>query len=92
MRFVENRRAFMADFTVTAIHGSTTGKVLFDEPTNVALDGMVSSDDPSITYFLADFPGLDAGEAISVDGTAYLLRQPEKLDDGVQARAGLRLP
>jgi len=73
---------FLADFGVTVVSGSTTGKGILDMPTEIVAGGMVLTTDYALTFKTATFPSLGYNSAITVDGTAYTVREVRLQDDG----------
>jgi hypothetical protein len=85
----ENLDVFLADFGVSVTAGAITGVGLFDMPTQVVADGMVLTSDYTLTAKTSDFGGVSYGDAITVDGTAYQVREVRRLDDGKFCEIGL---
>ena len=85
----ENLDVFLADFGVSVTAGAITGVGLFDMPTQIIADGMVLTSDYTLTAKTSDFGGLRYGDAITVDGTAYQVREVRRLDDGKFCEIGL---
>ncbi len=85
----ENLDVFLADFGVSVTAGAITGVGLFDMPTQVIADGMVLTSDYTLTAKTSDFGGVSYGDAITVDGTAYQVREVRRLDDGKFCEIGL---
>jgi len=85
----ENLDVFLADFGVSVTAGAIAGVGLFDMPTQVIADGMVLTSDYTLTAKTSDFGGLRYGDAITVDGTAYQVREVRRLDDGKFCEIGL---
>lgn len=88
--FAEDLSVMFADFGVSATLGSESARVLFDSQSQMALQGMAMSEECAITLPVVSFPTLASGDAITVDGTAYTVRQVEILDDGAIKRATLK--
>lgn len=70
-------------FSLTATSGSTTAHVLLDQPTEVIAGDMVLTTDYQITAKAADFGTLVAGDSITVDSVAYVVRETRLIDDGL---------
>ena len=85
----ENLDVFLADFGVSVTAGAIAGVGLFDMPTQVIADGMVLTSDYTLTAKTSDFGGVSYGDAITVDGTAYQVREVRRLDDGKFCEIGL---
>jgi len=85
----ENLDVFLADFGVSVTAGAITGVGLFDMPTQIIADGMVLTSDYTLTAKTSDFGGVSYGDAITVDGTAYQVREVRRLDDGKFCEIGL---
>ena len=92
MAFTEDLGAFFsaADFAVTLTWGLVTAEVILDAPDEQIIDGRVLSREYAITYESADLAGLAGGASVTVDGTAYTVREVTALDDGKIMRATLR--
>lgn len=82
MALADDLPVFFADFGVTAQAGTITGKAILDLPGQVVLNGMVINTDYTLTAKAADFGGLLYGDAITVDGVAYSVRENRRIDDG----------
>lgn len=78
----ENLNVFFDAFASSVTAGSVTAKGILDAPTNMIGDGMVLTNDYSLTVKTADFGGLLYGDAITVDGVAYQVRETRQIDDG----------
>jgi hypothetical protein len=92
MAFTEDLGAFFSqdDFAVPLIWGQVTAEVILDAPDEQIIDGRVLSREYAITYESADLAGLAGGASVTVDGTAYTVREVTALDDGKIMRATLR--
>lgn len=90
MALTENLAAMFADFGVTATYAAASAKVLHDRDTQAMFDGMALTEEESITLPTATFSALASGDAITVDGTAYTVREVRMFDDGKLKRATLR--
>lgn len=78
----EDLDLFLADFGLPVTAGSVSGTGILDMPTQVVADGMLLSTDYKLTVRTADFGGLLYGDAITVEGVNYQVREAMKLDDG----------
>lgn len=91
MRFAEDLDVFLADFGVPCIAGSAQFMALLDQPDEV-LDLQrvsVQSRQFEITY-RTDAATLTRGEAVTVDGTAYTVREAARqVGDGKFSRCTL---
>ena len=91
MSFSENLAAFFsaADFAVSATFGAQTAQVLLDTPDQETLDGRAVSREYAITYRADQLTGLTTGNAVTVDGAAYTVREARAMEDGKVMRATL---
>lgn len=83
MAFTENLDLFLVDFGVPVTTGAVTGLGILDMPSQVVADGMVLTTDYKLTVKTSQFGGLLYGDAITVDGVNYQVREAMKVDDGV---------
>lgn len=92
MAFTENLGAFFsaADFAVPLTWGLVTAEVILDAPDQEIIEGRVLTRGYAITYPADELVGLTGGQAVTVDGIAYKVREVEALDDGKIMRATLR--
>ncbi len=75
---------FLGDpFSVSATSGNTTADVLLDQPSQVIAGDMVLTTDYQITAKASDFGSLVGGDSITVDGSAYTVRETRLMDDGL---------
>ncbi len=70
-------------FGVSATSGSTTAKVLLDQPSQVLAGDMVLSTDYQVTAKASDFGTLLAGASMTVDSVAYTVRETRLVGDGL---------
>jgi hypothetical protein len=82
MAFTEELDLFLSDFGVPVSAGAVTGVGVLDMPSQVVADGMVLTTDYKLTVKTSVFGGLLYGDAITVDGIAYQVREAMKVDDG----------
>jgi len=82
MAITEDLDSFLADFGVSCTAGATTANGILDMPSQVISDGMVLTTDYSLTARASAFGSLIRGDSITVDGTAYTVRETMLLDDG----------
>jgi hypothetical protein len=83
---------FLKPATWTPFGSSTvlTAKVRYRAPSTTVLDGALRTIDHEIQYVTDQLPGLNEGDAITVDGTPFKVRQrPERILDGTVSRAEL---
>lgn len=80
--FTEDLTIFLNDFGVTATAGAVNGVGILDMPEEYAANGMVITTDYTLTCRVVDFGGLLYGDAITVDGINYQVREVRKVDDG----------
>ena len=78
----ENLDVFFDAFASAVVFGSITGKGILDAPSNVIADGMVLTTDYLLTVKTAQFGNAKYGDAITVDGVAYKVRESRQIDDG----------
>jgi hypothetical protein len=77
-------------FAVSATSGGTTANGLLMQPSQVALDGMVLFTDYTFRSKASDFGSLVAGASITVDGTAYTVRETRLLNDGLEVEISIQ--
>lgn len=82
MALTEDLTVFLQDFGVSCTSGATTALGILDMPGQVLAEGMVISTDYTLTARAADFGALKYGDAITVDGAAYTVRDSRLIDDG----------
>ena len=82
LSFVEDLDAFFdtPGFTVPVVFGSTTGVGYFESP--VVADGVLLTTDFSVLVKTSDFSTVASGDAMTVDGENFTVREPMRLDDG----------
>lgn len=86
----EDLDVFFAEFGVTATLGAASAQVLLDMPDQAVLGEMQISADYAITFQATDLAGIKRGDAITVDGTSYTVREVTHLDDGKLKHATLK--
>jgi hypothetical protein len=86
----EDLGIFLNDFGVSCTAGAITALGILDMPTQVLAGEMVLSTDYTLTARFADFGGLVYGDAITVAGTNYQVRETRQLDDGAFIEIGLQ--
>lgn len=73
---------FLADFGIPVVLNGSTVKGIFDSPTNVTAEGMILTNDYVVTLKTPS-SGLPVfGTSITVNGTAYTVRDARMVDDG----------
>lgn len=82
MALTENLTLFLNDFGVNCTAGAVSALGILDMPTEVLAGDMVLSTDYLLTARYADFGGLLYGNAITVDGVNYSVRETRRIDDG----------
>jgi hypothetical protein len=82
MAFTEELDLFLSDFGVPVSAGAVTGVGIMDMPSQVVADGMVLTTDYKLTVKSSVFGGLLYGDAITVEGVSYQVREAMKVDDG----------
>ena len=70
-------------FAVTCTAGSTTGKGILEQPSEIIADGVVLSTDYMLMAKASDFGSLAYGSGIEVDGKMYQVRNTQLVDDGL---------
>lgn len=90
MMIVEDPAMFLADFGVTVQAGAISGLGLYDEPSEIVMDGAVVSTDHSILCLQSLFGGLQYGDAITVDGRSFHVREVLPTGDAVFVRINLK--
>ncbi len=90
MALSEDLDIFLADFGVSCTAGSTTANGILDMPSQVISDGMVLTTDYTLTARASNFGSLIRGDSITVDGTAYTVRETMLLDDGKFVQLGIQ--
>lgn len=82
MPLTEDLNIFFDEFAVTVVKGAITGKGIFDAPTALMGDSMVLSNEYVVTVQKAVFGFPLYGDAITVDGVSYTVRESRQIDDG----------
>lgn len=78
----EDLNLFLNDFGVTCTSGATTGIGILDMPSQVVADGVVLTTDYRLTCKASEFGSLLYGDAITVGGVHYQVREVMQIDDG----------
>ena len=90
MAITEDLDSFLVDFGVSCTAGATTANGILDMPSQVISDGMVLTTDYTLTARASNFGSLIRGDSITVDGTAYTVRETMLLDDGKFVQLGIQ--
>jgi hypothetical protein len=90
MALTEDLDIFLADFGVSCTAGATTANGILDMPSQVISDGMVLTTDYTLTARASNFGSLIRGDSITVDGTAYTVRETMLIDDGKFVQLGIQ--
>ena len=90
MAITEDLDIFLADFGVSCTAGATTANGILDMPSQVISDGMVLTTDYTLTARASNFGSLIRGDSITVDGTAYTVRETMLIDDGKFVQLGIQ--
>jgi hypothetical protein len=86
----EDLSLFLQDFGVSCTAGAVTALGILDMPSQVLAGDMVLSTDYTLTAKASDFGSLKYGDAITVAGTAYTVRETQYIDDGAMVQLGLQ--
>ncbi len=86
----EDLSLFLQDFGVNCTAGAVTALGILDMPSQVLAGEMVLSTDYTLTAKASDFGSLKYGDAITVAGTAYTVRETQYIDDGAMVQLGLQ--
>lgn len=92
MPFAEDLSVFFStgEFAHQATWGALTAAVLLDQPTEDILGGRAQSNEFEVTMQAAEFPGINRGDTISINGASYQLREKPRLaDDGALKKLSL---
>lgn len=90
MAISESLDVFLADFGVAVTDGVTATTGILDMPSEVIAGGMVITTDYSLTLKASVYPALKYGDALTVSGVAYTVREVRLTDDGVFATVYLQ--
>ena len=92
MPFTEDtttQNVYLDDFGVTCTSGGTTAKGILEQPDQILAGDMIISTEYELTAKTSDFGSLVSGDTITVDGTAFTVRDVKKENDGVFCRLSL---
>jgi hypothetical protein len=90
MPLTENLGDFFNDFGVSCTAGAVTALGILDMPTQVLAGDQILSTDYTLTAKASDFGNLLYGDAITVAGVAYTVREARLIDDGALVELGLQ--
>jgi len=84
MAFVEDLSVFLDsdEFAVSVTAGAVPGLGILDMPSEIIADGVVLTTDYKLTCEASKFGDLLHGDAVTVDGTNYTVRNTALIDDG----------
>lgn len=86
MTLTENLDTFLQDMGLPVIWGSVSGLGLLDMPDDVIAGGLAITTDYSLTVRTDLFGGLVRGNALTVGGIAYTVKELRRIGDGALAR------
>lgn len=84
MAFAEDLSVFLntAEFAVPVVAGAITGTGILDMPSEIIADGVVLTTDYKLTCESSKFGSLLHGDAVTVAGAGYTVRNVALIDDG----------
>ena len=82
MALSEDPTVFLQDFGVAVTAGAVSGLGILDMPGELIADGMVISTDYTLRCQTSKFGNLMYGEAVTVAGVNYQVREVRLIDDG----------
>jgi hypothetical protein len=89
MALTEDLAIFLDDFGVSCTAGAVSALGILDMPTQVLAGDQVLSTDYTLTAKASDFGNLIYGDAITVAGVAYTVRETMLIDDGAFCQISL---
>ena len=92
MPFTEDattQNVYLDDFGVSCTSGGTTGLGILEQPDQILAGDMIISTEYELTAKTSDFGSLVSGSSITVDSTAFTVRDVRKENDGVFCRLSL---
>jgi len=92
MPFTEDattQNVYLNDFGVSCTSGGTTGLGILEQPDQILAGDMIISTEYELTAKTSDFGSLVSGSSITVDSTAFTVRDVRKENDGVFCRLSL---
>lgn len=90
MALAEDLGVFLDDFGVSCTAGAVTALGILDMPSQVISGDMVLTTDYTLTAKASDFGSLIRGDAITVNGVAYTVRETMLIDDGSFVQIGMQ--
>jgi hypothetical protein len=90
MALAEDLGVFLDDFGVSCTAGAVTALGILDMPSQVISGDMVLTTDYTLTAKASDFGSLIRGDAITVNGVAYTVRETMLIDDGSFVQIGIQ--
>lgn len=90
MPLTEDLGEFFNDFGVSCTAGAVTALGILDMPTQVLAGDQILSTDYTLMAKASDFGNLLYGDAITVAGVAYTVREARLIDDGALVELGLQ--
>lgn len=92
MPLTENLDVFLstAEFAVAVTNGVTATTGILDMPSEVIAGNMVITTDYALTIKASVYPNLKYGDALTVAGVAYTVREVRLIDDGAFATVYLQ--
>lgn len=90
MALTEDLSVYFADFGVACVHSGSSAQAIHDKDTQRLFDGGALDEEETITLPATSLPGLANGEAVTVAGVSYTVREVHYLDDGKLKRASLK--
>lgn len=82
----ESPAVFLNDFGVPVTDGTVTGKGVLDMPSEIIAGGMVLTTDYTLTILASEFGSKKYGDALTINGAAYTVRECRLIDDGLFAQ------
>lgn len=94
MPFAEDLAPFFsaAEFASAVVWGAQTANGIIDQASDDIMGGRAIGQDIELTLPAASLPNIARGASITVDGTAWLVREVRLLDDGALKRLMLGRP
>tara|TARA_B100001741_G_C16506566_1_gene577431 strand:+ start:1135 stop:1422 length:288 start_codon:yes stop_codon:yes gene_type:complete len=92
MPFTEDattQNVYLDDFGVSCTSGGTTANGILEQPDQILAGDMIISTEYELTAKTSDFGSLVSSDTITVDGTAFTVRDVRKENDGVFCRLSL---
>lgn len=92
MPFTEDattQNVYLNDFGVSCTSGGTTANGILEQPDQILAGDMIISTEYELTAKTSDFGSLVSSDTITVDGTAFTVRDVRKENDGVFCRLSL---